>query len=426
MTQGRYTLHFMGTATKSRRSRGSIDQLPSGAYRVRVSAGQDPITGERHMLVELADSAAAAEKLRTRLLSQVDERRNPRTKTTVEALMERYREVMDVGPITRRSYEGFIANHIVPALGGVQVAALDAETLDRFYAQLRTCRVRCRGRVAVDHRVKSDHDCDVKCRPHACRPLGASGIRQIHWILSGALNRAVRWRWIAVSPAGLADPPAPPAANPRPTSNQEAARILMAFWEEEPMWGVLVWLVMTTGMRRGEICALRRRDVDLDAGVLTVAHSKSDMPSVGIKDTKTHQQRRITIEPETVQVLRAHFGRQDELASVLGVELDADTFMFSYAPAADSPMNPSGVSHRYGRMMEQLGISTTLHKLRHYNATELIAAGVDIRTVAGRLGHGGGGTTTLRVYAAWVSEADQRASKAVTSRMPRLPVLKAD
>lgn len=84
-------------------------------------------------------------------------------------------------------------------------------------------------------------------------------------------------------------------------------------------------------------------------------------------------------------------------------------------------MNPSGVSHLYGRMVEQLGIRTTLHKLRHYNATELIAAGVDIRTVAGRLGHGGGGTTTLRVYAAWVSEADQRASKAMTARMPRPP-----
>jgi len=71
--------------------------------------------------------------------------------------------------------------------------------------------------------------------------------------------------------------------------------------------------------------------------------------------------------------------------------------------------------------VKRLGIDTTLHKLRHYNATELIAAGVDLRTIAGRLGHGGGGTTTLRVYAAWVAEADQRAASALAERLPRPP-----
>ncbi len=70
-------------------------------------------------------------------------------------------------------------------------------------------------------------------------------------------------------------------------------------------------------------------------------------------------------------------------------------------------------------MAERLGIDSTLHKLRHYNATELLAAGVGLRTVAGRLGHGGGGTTTLKVYAAWVTEADKRAAGAIASRLPR-------
>ena len=79
------------------------------------------------------------------------------------------------------------------------------------------------------------------------------------------------------------------------------------------------------------------------------------------------------------------------------------------------------MSERYSDLAERLGISTSLHKLRHYSATELIAAGVDVRTVAGRLGHGGGGTTTLRVYAAWVSESDQRAAGSLFARMPARP-----
>jgi hypothetical protein len=57
--------------------------------------------------------------------------------------------------------------------------------------------------------------------------------------------------------------------------------------------------------------------------------------------------------------------------------------------------------------------------LRHYSATELVAAGVDLRTVAGRLGHGSGGATTLKVYAAWVNEADQRAAATMARIMPR-------
>jgi len=79
------------------------------------------------------------------------------------------------------------------------------------------------------------------------------------------------------------------------------------------------------------------------------------------------------------------------------------------------------VSWRYSRLAKRMGVVTTIHKLRHYSATELIAAGVDVRTVAGRLGHGGGGTTTLRVYAAWVSEADQRAAAGLMERLPERP-----
>ncbi|MFD2079112.1 Phage integrase family protein [Actinopolymorpha cephalotaxi] len=64
-------------------------------------------------------------------------------------------------------------------------------------------------------------------------------------------------------------------------------------------------------------------------------------------------------------------------------------------------------------------IDSHLHALRHYSATELITAGVDIRTVAGRLGHGGGGTTTLRVYTAWVAESDRRAVEILADRLMR-------
>jgi hypothetical protein len=76
---------------------------------------------------------------------QLDERRNPKTKATVNRLLDRYLQVLDVEPTTRRAYEGLIKNHIRPALGHLQVAQIDGEVLDSLYAQLRKCRRRCGG-----------------------------------------------------------------------------------------------------------------------------------------------------------------------------------------------------------------------------------------------------------------------------------------
>jgi hypothetical protein len=72
-------------------------------------------------------------------------------------------------------------------------------------------------------------------------------------------------------------------------------------------------------------------------------------------------------------------------------------------------------------MCAGLGWDMDIKELRHYSATELIAAGVDVRNVAGRLGHGGG-TTTLRVYSAWRPEADLRAASTVSDRLPAPPL----
>lgn len=132
---------------------------------------------------------------------------------------------------------------------------------------------------------------------------------------------------------------------------------------------------------------------------------------------KTHQQRRIALDPETVNTLRVHRARCEARAQALGIELDDEAYVFSSEANGSVPPTPDSLTQRYDRMATRLGITTTLHKLRHYSATELILSGVDIRTVAGRLGHGGGGTTTLRTYTAWVAEADQRAAAGLVARM---------
>lgn len=399
--------------------------LPSGARRVTVYAGIDPVTKRRHRLRKIVPAGpkadAEAEKVMRRLASQVDERRQPRTNATVDQLLDRHFELVTLEENTLATYVGYANKHIRPLIGTVKVGSLDAALFDSFYAELRRCREHCDRATYVEHRTTREHTCDDRCRPHACSALGASTIRQIHFILSGALKRAVRWGWLATSPIAQADPPAAPKPNPRPPSAAEAAQILAEAWKD-PDWGMLIWLTMVTGARRGELCGIRWRHLDLDAGVLEVERSIGQRGGrTWEKDTKAHQQRRIALDPETVVLLTEHRRRCAARAVSIGAELPEDAFVFSLAPDGSTHLLPDSVGQRYGKLAKRLGINSTIHKLRHDSATELIAAGVDVRTVAGRLGHGGGGTTTLRVYTAWVSESDQRASTALFSRMPARP-----
>ena len=217
-------------ARPRKRQRGSIDTLPSGALRVRVYGGVDPLRGRRHDVIEIIpagpDASRDAEKARTRLLSQVDEQRNPRTRAAVNQLLDRWLEVLKVEPSIRLGYVRKLDKHVRPLLGKMQVARVDEELLETFYARLRKCRDHCDGRRYVQHRTDRPHDCDVRCQPHVCKGLSDSSVRQVHWILSGALDRAVRCKWIAINPADHADKPALPHPDPQPPTAAEAARIV--------------------------------------------------------------------------------------------------------------------------------------------------------------------------------------------------------
>jgi integrase len=184
----------------------------------------------------------------------------------------------------------------------------------------------------------------------------------------------------------------------------------------------LISLTMVAGNRRGELCGIRWRHLDLSKGVLHVERAIGQHGALTWeKDTKNEADRRIVLDRETVLQLTEHRERCALRARALGVELAQEAFVFSRDPDGATHLKPDSVTQRYGRLASRLRIRTSIHKLRAYNATELIAAGVDIRTVAGRLGHGSGAATTLRSYTAWVSEADQRAAGELAARMPARP-----
>ncbi|ONI85343.1 hypothetical protein ALI144C_13670 [Actinosynnema sp. ALI-1.44] len=238
-------------------------------------------------------------------------------------------------------------------------------------------------------------------------------------MISAAYRSAIRWDWTTTNPAHQATPLSTPRPCPRPPAPDDVARILTEAWQQvDPFLAVAIWIAITTGARRGELCALRWSDFDAANHVIHIRASISHT-SDGLveKDTKLHEERRVVVDHDTAYLLAAYHDLRRQRALADGKPLAADAFILSLAADGSVCLAPASLGQRFCRLVRSLGIPTTLHKLRHYNATELILAGVDLRTVASRLGHRDA-STTLTTYTAWIAEANQPASTQLHDRLP--------
>jgi integrase len=365
-------------------------------WQVIVHAGHDPITGKRRNLTGTARTKREAQALRARLLTQVNEGKRPATDATVAQLLERWLELADLAWSTRVTYQGYVDRAILPALGHLPLRRLDTATLDRFYTTLRT-----RGGTGGT-------------------PLAPATVRQVHAIVRRALDQAARWGWIPANPAALASQPRPEPADIRPPTPEEVSRLLEVSYQADPDFAVLLWLAATTGARRGELCALRWSSVDLAAAELVIVRNLIVRGGQLVeKDTKTHAARRIALSDDSLALLEEHRHRCAQRAEACGAQLASGAYVFSFDPASRQPMNPDSVTHRFGRLAKQLRLHARLHDLRHYAATQLIAGGVDVRTVSGRIGHAGGGATTLKVYTHFQAAPDRRAAELLEQTLRR-------
>jgi integrase len=126
---------------------------------------------------------------------------------------------------------------------------------------------------------------------------------------------------------------------------------------------------------------------------------------------KTRSKRRVAIGPAVVELLRARRLEQAKHALANGVSLSPDAYVFSHEPDGSKPIRPDGVTQRFTALARRLEVTGRLHDLRHILVTQLIASGVDVRTVSGRVGHRDGGRTTLGTYAHFQAAQDRQAAE---------------
>lgn len=257
------------------------------------------------------------------------------------------------------------------------------------------------------------HVCTLAgCARHVCSPMKPGTVRQIHSILSGAFDTAKRWKWVDDNPAESAKPPTVRHVKRPATPPADVAKVI-AEGRARGMHqlALYLWLAAITGARRGELCAAQVCDVDLEHGSLHVAFNYVVKGGQKVrKDTKTHQDRWVALDEASVAFIREQLDAVGSALATVGLELAPDAYLFSNDPMHIAPWNPDWASHKVSDLAGAAGVELNIKTLRHYTASQLLAARFDLQNTAARLGHGGGGATTLKHYADPVSEVDRRAA----------------
>jgi integrase len=180
-------------------------------------------------------------------------------------------------------------------------------------------------------------------------------------------------------------------------------------------------VALFTGLRRGELLALRWRHIDLDHKILIVREALEETRSgIRFKAPKSKAGRRdITLPDIVVETLREYRRAQLELRLRLGLgKLTDDDLLFSNLEGG--PIRPRIFSVDWGRAADAIGMGdVTFHALRHTHASQLIAAGVDVVTISKRLGHASP-TVTLNVYSHVFRNDDSKASQAINQAVADL------
>jgi integrase len=171
---------------------------------------------------------------------------------------------------------------------------------------------------------------------------------------------------------------------------------------------------LASGMRRGELLAVRWSDCSLDGARVRVERSLEETKAgLRFKPPKSKRGRRtISLPPSAVAVLRVHRRKQLEMRLILGLgRPNPNALVFCHPDG--SPLSPDNLSRDWARTCKSLGLPKVMfHAPRHTHVSALIAAGVDVVQISRRIGHGSP-TVTLNTYAHLFKTADTAAADAI-------------
>jgi integrase len=262
-----------------------------------------------------------------------------------------------VAPGTFERYEQYIRVHAIPALGRIRLGRLTPQHFQRLYQD----------KLAAG--------------------LSPTTVSHLHTVLHGAFAEAVRWGLLPRNVVSLVRPPRKAHVEVVALTVEQARALLAAAAGNR--FEALLMLAVKTGMRRGELLALRWEDVELDRGMLQVRGTlRRTREGLTFGAPKTAASRRkVVLSPSSVAALRRHRARQEEERHGIG-DLWLDLGLV-FPNTLGRPMEPRDLlANVYRPLLEHAGLApVTFHVLRHTAATLLLSEGEHPKVVQELLGH---------------------------------------
>lgn len=363
------------TRKRGRNGSGSVDLLPSGKYRWRITIGLRP-DGTPVGLSGTADTEAEAEK--AKILALADHLRggvNRPDRLTVAEWLDRWLtgKKPHLAVKTHHNYEQIIERHLKPHLGRKRLQALRPLDLHGLYSSL------------TDKGL-------------------ADTQRQAHNILHAALGQAVRLDLITRNPADV-ERPSPPRrkseeGGEKTLTAEEVVKLLTVLRQDR--WGLPFEFMLATGLRRAETCGLRWEDVDFKTGRLRFRHNLvtvAGKPTLG--PPKSHSRARpLLLSSDALECLHRQAKLQALEREALGpgpVKGHAKSYVrkrvwqdsgFVFTALYGAPLHPDRLRRHLVRLCEAAGVRVvTNHGLRHTHASLMLRRGAPLEVVSQKLGH---------------------------------------
>jgi len=347
--------------------KGHIRERSPGRWAIVLDI-QDPATGKRRRKWHsFAGTKRQAQDECARLVTQMKFGNYVEpTKQTLAQFLDEWLEFIgpSIAPRTHERYAEICRKNIIPQLGALTLAGLKTDRIDAGFTKALT-EGRRDGKGGLSPRT----------------------VHHMRRVLIKALNQAVTWERLTRNPAiGTTTP----KVERRKMLAYDAAQTaeLLAAMKPTRMF-VPVLLAVMCGLRRGEIAALRWRNVELGDNLRQMSIVESaEQTKVGVryKEPKSGRARTVALSSTVLAELKAHRARQAEELLKLGHRPDDDDFVV--AQADGRPIQPQSLTHEWFRILGQTKLPRIrFHDLRHTHATQMLASGVHPKVASERLGH---------------------------------------
>ena len=371
-------------AGKRGHGEGTITKRPDGRWMAQITIGRDPATGKLKRLTRYFKTRQEAQAW----LAEVQHQMNTGSfvepnKVTVADWLDRWLEVYVKPKVRAKTYHGYrdaARLHIIPKIGHIPLTQLQAGDLQMLYNEkLQSGRLNGKG------------------------GLYSRTIHLMHQVIHGALQQAVKEQLVYRNVSEAVSLPKMRHKEIQPLTAEQVTRFLEVA-KEDRLYAAFL-MDIGTGMRRGELLALRWQDIDLKKGVAHIRRSLGRVKAEGgqtktalvFDEPKTSKSKRdVPLPGEVIRELKEHRKRQLQEKLLFGQAYQDNDLVF--ATEDGKPIDPDNFGKRYARLLDKAGIPhVALHNLRHTCATLLLEAGEHPKVVQELLGHTKV-STTLDLY----------------------------